>query len=325
MQYRRLGKTNLNVSVLGFGCGAVGGLLVRGERKDQVRTVAYAIEQGINYFDTAALYGNGKSEENLGAVLAELKADVIVGTKVRLATEDFGDIENAIRRSVDFSLQRLQMEQVDLIQLHNLVGAQRAAERQVASVEDVELAMAVFQDLVRAGKVRHWGINGLGEPEAIRRALHSSAQTVQCAVNLLNPTAAFPAPASFAFEDYGQTIQTAAQQDIGVIAIRVLAGGALSGSTARHPVAAQIVDPIASSPDFANDVARAQRFQFLVEEGYADSLVEAAIRFVVSIPSVATALVGISTYEQFATALAAANRGPLPQEALARGRELGVM
>ena len=318
MQLRRLGKTDLQVSVLGFGCGAVGGLMVKGDRAEMTRTVAHAIDAGINYFDTAALYGNGQSEENLGAVLRELNADVLVGTKVRLATEEFEDIEAAIVQSVERSLRRLQLETVDLIQLHNLVAMERNPQRQIASVEDVERAMAVFEDLVKAGKARHWGFNGLGEPDAIKRALHSSAQTVQCAVNLLNPSAVMPVSANFAFEDYGQTINVAAQEDVGVIAIRVLAGGALSGSAERHPVAAQAVDPIASNPNFADDVALAHRFHFLVEDSYADSLVEGAIRFVVGQRNVATALVGISTFDQLAQAINAANRGPLPQEALDR-------
>lgn len=318
MQLRRLGKTELQVSVLGFGCGAVGGLLVKGDRAEMRRTVAHAIDAGINYFDTAALYGNGQSEENLGAVLRELNADVLVGTKVRLATEELVDIETAIVQSVERSLRRLQVETVDLIQLHNLVAADRNPQRQIASVEDVERAMSIFQDLVKSGKARHWGFNGLGEPAAVSRALHGSAQTVQSAVNLLNPSAVTSVAPDFAFEDYGQTINVAAKQDVGVIAIRVLAGGALSGSAERHPVAAQAVDPIASNPNFADDVAQAQRFHFLVEEGYAGSLVEAAIRFVVGQPNVATALVGISTFDQLVQAIEATHRGPLPQEALER-------
>jgi len=72
MERRQLGKTGLEVSVLSFGCGAVGGLMTRGEPADQERAVARALELGINYFDSAALYGNGKSEENLGRVLAKL-------------------------------------------------------------------------------------------------------------------------------------------------------------------------------------------------------------------------------------------------------------
>ncbi len=100
MEYRQLGQTGLKVSSLGFGCGAVGGLLVKGDRSEMVRVVAHAIDLGINYFDTAAIYGDGQSETSLGLVLEELNADVndhvIVGTKVRLLAEDLvGDIEQA--------------------------------------------------------------------------------------------------------------------------------------------------------------------------------------------------------------------------------------
>src|SRR6476469_9024673 len=84
MEYRQFGRTGLEVSVLGFGCGAVGGLLIKGDREEMVRVVARAIEAGINYFDTARSYGNGVSEANLGWVLEELKPAVLVGTKVQL-------------------------------------------------------------------------------------------------------------------------------------------------------------------------------------------------------------------------------------------------
>ena len=69
MEYRTFGKTGLRVSTLGFGCGNVGGLIIREEPRTRVRAVARAIEAGINYFDTAAMYGNGQSEQNLGQVL----------------------------------------------------------------------------------------------------------------------------------------------------------------------------------------------------------------------------------------------------------------
>src|SRR5215468_8935075 len=69
MQKRRLGRTGLDVSVLGYGAGAVGGLFTKGAAADQERAIARAIDAGINYFDTAALYGNGESEKNLGRVL----------------------------------------------------------------------------------------------------------------------------------------------------------------------------------------------------------------------------------------------------------------
>src|SRR6185369_7516584 len=78
MERRILGKTGVEVAVLGFGCGAVGGLMVRGTAADQERAVARALGLGINYFDTAPVYGNGESEKNLGRVLKTLRPSVVV-------------------------------------------------------------------------------------------------------------------------------------------------------------------------------------------------------------------------------------------------------
>ena len=123
MNYRPLGATGLDVSEIGFGCGNVGGLMIRGEHRDQVRAAARAMELGINYFDTASSYGNGQSETNLGQVLKELSADVYVGTKFRVTTHETGNIKGNVIASVEESLTRLQREQVDLIQMHNHVAA----------------------------------------------------------------------------------------------------------------------------------------------------------------------------------------------------------
>src|ERR1700755_1698522 len=97
MEYRVFGRTGLKVSLLGFGCGAVGGFMVRGNPADQERTVAHALDAGVNYFDTAVQYGDGESEKNLGRVLQNLKPkNAIVGTKVRLPPADFGRIADAV-------------------------------------------------------------------------------------------------------------------------------------------------------------------------------------------------------------------------------------
>src|SRR6266852_937344 len=86
---RPLGGTGQTISEIGFGCGNQAGLLVRGERRQQVRIIERAVDLGITYFDTAAQYGNGQSELNLGRVLRELKpAGVLVGTKLQFGKAD---------------------------------------------------------------------------------------------------------------------------------------------------------------------------------------------------------------------------------------------
>src|SRR3954471_2833469 len=133
MHTRKLGRTGLDVSMLTFGCGAVGGLMTRGRPADQARAVARALEAGVNHFDTAPSYGDGASEENLGRVLAELKPNVIVSTKVRLPAER-PDIGAAIASSLDVSLKRLKRDHVDVFQLHNVIGAR---DGQTMSADEV--------------------------------------------------------------------------------------------------------------------------------------------------------------------------------------------
>src|SRR6202011_2694605 len=122
MQLRVFGRTGMQLSVLGFGCGAVGGFMVRGHPADQERTIARAIAAGVSYFDTAVQYGNGESETSLGHVLQKLKpAAVAVGTKGRLPPSEFGRIADDVTTSLEGSLARLRLDRVDIFHLHNAI------------------------------------------------------------------------------------------------------------------------------------------------------------------------------------------------------------
>jgi aryl-alcohol dehydrogenase-like predicted oxidoreductase len=323
MRQRPLGSTGLQVSELGFGCGMVGGLLVYGDYPTMRRTVARALEVGITYFDTAPVYGEGQSEVNLGAILRELGAKVVVGTKVRLAPGQLSSIGESISAAVEASLRRLGAERVDLIQLHNPIAARRRAEAGVVGMDDLSEVARVFERLSQQGKARFGGLTALGETEALHQAVAMGRfHTIQTVYNLLNPSTGQAVPSGFPYQDYRQLIDRAADRGLGAIAIRTLAGGALSGSTDRHPTGARLVRPIASGQDYAADAAAARRVDFLVTEGIAESLPEAAIRFAISKPELSVAMVGISTPEQFEAAVAAVNRGPLPPEVLGRLRDV---
>ena len=105
---------------------------------------------------------------------------------------------------------------------------------------------------------------------------------------------------------------------MGTVAIRILAAGALTRSSARHPIAAQDVAPIATGRSLDEDMARTGGFDFLVNDGYVDGPVEAAIRFVISSESLSTALVGLSSFDQLEQAATYTNKGLLPADALAK-------
>lgn len=318
MESRSLGKTGLRVSTLGFGCGNVGGLIIRGTPADRERAVARAMELGVNYFDTAPSYGDGESERNIGQVLRTLKAPVYLGTKFRLDPPDLRDIPGAVARSLDASLKRLGMERVDLFQLHNRIESARGAG--ALSLGDVlsEVVPAV-QKLRQQGKVGFCGITALGETQALHQAIDAGTiDTAQVCYNLLNPSAGAAVPPGFPAQDFGRLLDRTRERRVGVIVIRALAAGALSGVEARHPVAVPSVDPIATAADYRTDVARAQRLGALVREGYVENLIEASIRLAVSSEAVSTILVGYSSLEHLEAAAAAVNRGPLPPAALER-------
>ena len=319
MNRRALGRTGLQVAPLGFGCGMVGGLLVRGEYPAMRRAVARAIECGLNYFDTAPLYGDGQSEVNLGAILRELRAEVVVGTKVRVAPHDLDRVGPAIVESVEASLRRLGRDSVDLFQLHNPITLQRHPKSASLTPDDMPVAFGAFEALQRQGKIRFWGITALGDTDALHQVVNAGGfHTLQTVYNLLNPSAGQPVRPEFPYQDYRQLVDRAAASRIGVIAIRVLAGGALSGTIDRHAIAMRGVTPLATGRDYAEDVARARQFDGLVADGTVGSLIEAAIRFAISKREISTAMVGTSSVEQLEQAVAAAKRGPLPAQALER-------
>jgi aryl-alcohol dehydrogenase-like predicted oxidoreductase len=320
MEYRTLGRTGLKVSALAFGCGDVGGIMVRGAPADRERAVARAVELGINYLDTAPSYGSGQSERNTGAVLRALRPDVIVGSKCRLSPAELADVPGALTRSVETSLSLLGIPRLDLFHLHNPMGRIRS-ERRLGLTDVLDAVAPAARRLQEQGKIRFFGVTALGETGALHRALASGAiDTAQVCLNLLNPTAAHPVPSGFPGQDFDQLAVLGHEHGVGTIGIRVLAGGALTGQVARHPIAIPAVDPIASGPDYATDASHARVFELLVKEGFAQSVLEAAFRFALSTDAMSTVLIGTSDLDQLEFAAASVAKGPLPALALDRLR-----
>ena len=322
MEYRPLGRTGIDVSALGYGCGDVGGLIVRGTPAERTRAVARAVELGVNYFDTASSYGNGVSEQHLGEALRELRLPVYVGTKVRLRTEDLGDIRGAVERSLEGSLRRLGRPNVDLLQFHNPI-AETAAGSAIGIRQMLDDVIPALQRAKDQGKARFFGFTANGDPDAIHRVIDAGdVFTAQVFYNLLNPTAGGRAEGRFPGVDFKGFLPKAKQKRIGIISVRALAAGALSGVTGKHPHAAPDVAPIASGPTYDADVRAANVLQALVKDGFVKSLPEAAYRFIITHDAISTVLVGASTIEHLEQAATAVLKGPLPPAALARLAEL---
>jgi aryl-alcohol dehydrogenase-like predicted oxidoreductase len=317
MQLRNFGRTGMQLSVLGFGCGAVGGFMVRGDPAEQERTIARAIEAGVNYFDTAVQYGDGESEKNLGRILQRLKpAGVAVGTKVRLPPADFGRIADAIPVSLEGSLARLRLDRVDIFHLHNPVTLQGGGTS-LSVTQVLDDVVPAFERLRQHGEIRFLGLTAVGDTAALHQVIDAGVfDSAQVVYNMLNPSAAVELPANYPAQDYGRLFDHTKEAGVGVVGIRVLAGGALSGSPERHPIASPAPEPIGSAMSYDADIDRARRLMPLVREGFAASLTEAATRFALSHPAMGTILVGMATPQQFEESLEAVRKGPLPQAAL---------
>jgi L-galactose dehydrogenase/L-glyceraldehyde 3-phosphate reductase len=325
IEQRALGGTGLAVSALGFGCGAVGGLMVRGDPTAQRRAVEQAIAAGVRYFDTAPSYGDGLSETHLGRVLSQVgdqAGDLVVGTKFRVdsttASQGAAAVRQAVRVSLEASLRRLRRDRVHLFQLHNRIVVEDAppavsgsltAEQVLGPVAE---AMRAMRD---AGLTEHVGITATGDPAAVRRVVDADVPAAaQVYFNALNPSAGWAGKAGAGGQDLEGLIDTAAARQVGVIVIRPLAAGAVAGVTARHPNAGGTGGIVGE--DYAADVARAGALGTLAASLGLEGPVELAFRFALSKPGVSTVLIGFSDEAQLADALRWATRGPLPEGAL---------
>lgn len=234
MKRRPLGRTGLDVPEIGFGCGPTAGLMVRGSFAERREAVARALALGIDYFDTAPVYGDTASEAHLGETLRALGAKPTIATKVALEERDFGDIRAATIRSAEASVERLGGP-VALIQLHNRVAFHRAAKAEYGSgallhVDDVlgpGGVVEAFRALRERGLVRCFGCSAYGgDPAAVARLIDSGAfDAIIVNYSMLNRTAW--EPDGTAARNYAGAGKRAAAAGMGVIGLRVLEGGAL--------------------------------------------------------------------------------------------------
>jgi aryl-alcohol dehydrogenase-like predicted oxidoreductase len=233
-----------------------------------------------------------------------------------LPSASFGRIADAVAKSLDQSLTRLRRDHVDIFHLHNAIT--QAGGGEALSVQQVLVEVVpAFERLRQQGKTRFLGLTAVGETKALHQVIDAGAfDSAQVVYNMLNPSAANELPPNYPAQDYGRLFDHTKKAGVGVIGIRVLAGGALSGSTERHAIASPPPEPIGSAMNYEADVERARRLMPLVKEEFAASLTEAATRFAISHAAIGTILVGIATPQQFDEALAAVQKGPLPAAAL---------
>jgi L-galactose dehydrogenase len=291
MHYTTLGRTGLTVSTLGLGGASIGGSYGPVEDEPEaLRTVQAAVDLGINFIDTAPLYGRGQSEERIGRALAECRGrdKVILATKVGYLPPGLGYDRATTVAAVEASLTRLQTDCVDLIQIHEV--------DRVPLAQAVEETLEGFRLLQAAGKVRFAGITGDNVAKltlAADTGLFDAVQTFRH-YTLTNQTAA------------DELLPTAARHTMGVINGSPLGMGLLTGG-----------DPhVMNRPAPPEVVARVDRMRELAQR-LGISLPELAIRFSLSQPGISVTIPGTKSVVRLAENAAAWRAGPLPPDVLA--------
>jgi L-galactose dehydrogenase/L-glyceraldehyde 3-phosphate reductase len=313
MQTRPLGRTGIDVSEIIFGCGNVGGLLIRADAETMRAAVRRALDLGINWFDTASQYGNGQSEQNLGRLLKEVGGSAHVSTKVRLTPEDLADIPAAIERNTQQCLGRLQRESVDLLQFHNQI-APESGERAIAV--DSMLGPGGVADALDAmrekGFTRFIGFTALGETECCRQVIASGRfDTAQVYYNVINPTAAQSYSGITTGQDFAGLIESCRVNGVGIIVIRSLAAGIIATDQ-------RVADPwiLTRHTEADEEMRKAGAVFDLLGDSYG-TRAQTAMRFALANPDIACIDIGPSEIAHVEEAVQAATMGGLPSEALA--------
>lgn len=305
MKKRRFGRTGLQVSEVVIGAGFVGGLFVLADDDTRRRVLRRALDAGINWIDTAPLYGQGRSEEALGWLLAEIPDQPYLSTKVRV---DFGkpDLPGQVERSLHESLKRLRRDSVDLLQLHNAIDAANVGPLLGDVVEGLER--------MRAQKLtRFVGLTALGEAPAIVRALDSGRfDSAQVYYNLLNPSAARSMPAGWSGHDFSGVCAACKRHDVAMMNIRVFASGVLA-TDERH--GREVV--LTENSDLDVEAKRARAAFAALGTGHG-TRAQSALRFSLANPDLACVVMGLAEPSHLEEAIAAEAMGPLPAQAIAK-------
>ena len=320
MRYRRVAKTTLNLSEIGFGCGGNAGLMVHGSHAEQRRGVARALELGINYFDTAPDYGDGAAEANLGQVLRQLGQRPIINSKVEIRRADLANIAGHVVSSCESSLKRLGIDYLDCLQIHNgpltTAPALGADSYRHLALQDFLRPGGALEGLHRlkaAGKINYAGfICRGGDDNEVRELLKTGLfHLINVPYTLINPTAGLARPSSIiARPDYGGVINDAGKYCVGCAIFSPLAGGYIADGrldgAASHPLA-RPTDPLLEEAQHHTELAKMVRF---LAEDNGISLAQAAYRFILMHDHVTTVVGGFSSQEQLEEIAKVSGMGP---------------
>jgi aryl-alcohol dehydrogenase-like predicted oxidoreductase len=310
MEYRQLGRTDMKVSAISFGAWAIGGTWGAVDDEESMRALHAAVDAGTNFVDTADVYGDGRSERLVARLRRERKGETIfvatkAGRRLPQQTPEGYSREN-LNAWVGRSLKNLEMDAVDLLQLHC----------PHPKVYDMPEVFGLLDDLVTAGKVRHYGVSVETVDEAHRALRHPHVQTVQIIFNM------------FRLKPAEELFAQAWSRHAGILARVPLASGMLTGKLTKASTFARddhrrfnregaAFDKGETFSGVPYDVGleAVERLRPLVPAGA--TLAQLALRWTLMFEAVSCAIPGAKTPAQARDNAAAADLAPLPPSTMA--------
>lgn len=314
MQYRPLGRTGWNVSTISFGAWAIGGTWGPVQDDESLAALNRAIDLGVNFIDTADVYGDGRSERLIAQLKKTRKESIVVATKAgrRLNPHTAEGYNRAnLTAFVERSLKNLQVDAIDLLQLHC----------PPTSVYYMPEVFAVLDDLVQAGKLRYYGVSVEKVEEALKAIEFPNVQTVQIIFNMfrLRPSELF--------------FQEAMRRKVGILARVPLASGILTGKLKRdskfdsddhrafnrHGESFDRGETF-SGVDYETALSAVEALRAMVPHGM--SMTQFALRWIQMFPAVTCSIPGAKTPAQAEDNFCAADLPDLDPQTMAKVKEL---
>lgn len=308
MEYRELGRTGWKVSMIGFGAWAIGGTWGPVDDRESLAALNKALDMGVNFFDTADVYGDGRSEQLFARLKKERKEEFYVVTKAGRRLNPHvasGYNRENLTAFVERSLRNLQTEAIDLLQLH-------CPPTEVYYMPEV---FGVLDDLVQQGKLRYYGVSVEKVEEALKAIEYPNVQSVQIIFNIFRQR-----PAELFFPE-------AKRRKVGILARVPLASGLLTGKmrpdTQFAPDDHRFFNrrgesfdrgETFSGVDYETGLKAVDALRPLVPEGM--TMAQFALRWITMFDAVTTTIPGAKRPEQVADNVKAADFPPLSDETI---------
>jgi aryl-alcohol dehydrogenase-like predicted oxidoreductase len=310
MQYRDFGRTGWKVSEISFGAWAIGGSWGHVGQDDALAALRAALDHGVNFIDTADVYGDGRSEKLIAQVLKERSEQVYVASKAGRRLDPHvaeGYNRKNLTAFIERSLKNLQVEALDLVQLH-------CPPTQVFYMPET---FGVLDDLVQAGKIKYYGVSVEKVEEAIKAIQYPNVQSVQIIFNMFRQR-----PAEMFFD-------LAQQNKVGILARVPLSSGLLTGKMKRDSTFAQDdhrnfnrhgeafdVGETFSGVDYDTGLDAVEEIRALLPQGA--TMAQFALRWILMFDAVSCAIPGAKNPEQALANAQAAALPPLSDETMAK-------